>query len=291
MKTETIINIFLFSLISIFALHEAKGAEKPISVFVSIPPQAYLVERIGGDRVSVEVLVLPGESPATYTPSPAQISKLTKSVIYFRIGVPFENSLVPKINAMSKQLRIVDTRRGIKLRKIEGRHEHHGKNSEEKASSGNDPHIWLDPLLMKVQAYTIYEGLAGIDHGGETTYHANYLALARDLEDLDRRIRQALEPVMGGTLFVFHPAFGYFADAYNLKQIAVEMEGKAPKGKELSLFIKKAKKEKVHVLFVQPQFDKNAALKIASAINGVVVSIDPLEKDYITNLNLLVNEI
>ena len=62
------------------------------------------------------------------------------------------------------------------------------------------------------------------------------------------------------------------------------MEGKAPKGKDLSLFIKKARENNVHVIFVQPQFDRSAARKIASAINGVVISLDPLSKDYITNM-------
>jgi zinc transport system substrate-binding protein len=270
---------------------ESEGSQRSFSVFVSIPPQAYFVERIVGHNISVDTLVLPGESPATYTPSIDQISKLAKASIFFRIGVPFESSLIPKIRAISKKLRIIDTRKGITLRKIESSLYGHKKTEDNNHLSGNDPHIWLDPSLAKRQAYTIYEVLAELDPKKRKTYYANFLSLKDDLDALDARIREALKPVKGGILFVFHPAFGYFADAYDLRQVAVEVEGKAPKGKDLSLFIKKARKRNVRVIFVQPQFDKNAALKIATAIDGAVVSINPLAKDYIHNLEKMAEKV
>ncbi|MFC1883847.1 metal ABC transporter solute-binding protein, Zn/Mn family [Thermodesulfobacteriota bacterium] len=282
--------IFL-SLLFLQPIQKTEGSGKSLSVFVSIPPQAYFVERIGGINISVDTLVLPGESPATYTPLPDQISKLAKARIFFRIGVPFENSLIPKIRAISKQLRIIDTRKGITLRKIESGNYNHKKHEGRSRSSGNDPHIWLDPSLVKRQAYTIFEALADLDSKKRGAYYNNYLSLIDDLNSLDTKIRQALEPVKGGILFVFHPAFGYFADAYDLRQVAVEVEGKAPRGKDLSLFIKKAREKNVRVVFVQPQFDKSAALKIASAIDGAVVSINPLERDYIQNLEKMAKKV
>jgi len=91
--------------------------------------------------------------------------------------------------------------------------------------------------------------------------------------------------------FQSHPSFGYFADTYGLKQMAVEVEGKRPKGKNLSRFIKQAKKENVRVVFVQPQFDQNAAKKIASAINGAVISLDPLSREYFKNMEEIADKI
>jgi len=92
-------------------------------------------------------------------------------------------------------------------------------------------------------------------------------------------------------VFVFHPAFGYFADAYGLQQIPVETMGRSPKGKELSAIIKLAKQENARVIFVQPQFDRQAARKIADAINGAVVSINPLAYDYLNNMEQMANTI
>ena len=293
MRPGRFCHVILISLLSLLVhpIPESEGSGKLIPVFVSIPPQAYFVERIGGNDVSVEILLLPGKSPATYTPSPDQISKLSKAKLFFRIGVPFENPLIPKIGSMSKNLSVIDTRKGIRLRKIESGLGNNQNKHESDNSYGHDPHIWLDPSLVKRQALTIYEALANVEPAEKAEYHANYVALINDLDALDKKIRKALEPVQGDALFVFHPAFGYFADAYGLRQVAVEVEGKAPKGKDLSIFIKRAKKEKVRVVFVQPQFDKTAALKIATAINGAVVSIDPLERNYIHNLEEMAEKV
>jgi len=90
---------------------------------------------------------------------------------------------------------------------------------------------------------------------------------------------------------VFHPAFGYFADAYGLQQIPVETMGRSPKGKELSAIIKLAKQENARIIFVQPQFDRQAAQKIADAVNGAVVSINPLAYDYLDNMEQMANTI
>ncbi len=256
---------------------------KQISVFVSIPPQAYFVKRIGGDRVAVNILLPAGKNPATYAPAPAEISKLSKAKVYFRIGLPFETLLVHKIAGLSKQIKIVDTRTGIKLRKMNSRN----KNQK----GGSDPHIWMSPVLVKIQAEIIYNTLAALDPEGRPEYAERLSSFLMDLDKLNKKISQALRPVKGKSIFVFHPAFGYFADAYGMRQVAVEMEGKAPKGKDLSLFIKKAKKEKAQVIFVQPGFDSSAALKIAAAINGVVTHIDPLAENYIENLEDMADKV
>ena len=257
------------------------AAKSALKVHVSILPQKYFVERIGQDLVIVDVLVKPGKSPATYSPSPYQIKKLTTSDVYFRIGVPFENSFLDKIKSISRVM-LVDTRKDIALRTME-EHDHHDGEAQNKGI-GNDPHIWMSPLLVKTQAHTIFKTLSGMDPDNTDTYEKNYTLFINDLDTLDHHLKTAFENFKGENLFVFHPSFGYFTDAYDLKQIAVETMGKAPKGKTLSNMIKLAKKQETRVIFAQPQFDNNAAKKIASAINGVVVLIDPLAYDYMVNM-------
>ena len=273
----------------------AQSAAKPIPVFVSILPQAYFVERIAGDRASVEVLIPPGKSPAAYSPTPTQISRLSKARVYFRIGVPFERALMPKIKNAAPNTLVVDTRKGVKLRTMEGRHDHeherkhhhegdmHGKD-EMDYSEGKDPHIWLDPLLVKIQAKNICDALIKLDPAGKAEYEANLKEFTGDLDIIHGKISKVLEPIKGEEIFVFHPAFGYLCDSVGMKQKAIEIEGKSPKGRDLVEFIAKARREKVRVIFVQPQFDRNAAKKIAGAINGAVVSINPLARDYLANL-------
>ncbi len=116
------------------------------------------MERIAGDLAEVSVLVLPGKSPATYSPAPDQIKKLAGADLYFRIGVPFENGFLHKIESIVPDIRVVDTRQGIVLRQME-RHIHegdsHGGHDHAHTDEGADPHIWMSPVRVKQQAATI----------------------------------------------------------------------------------------------------------------------------------------
>jgi zinc transport system substrate-binding protein len=71
----------------------------------------------------------------------------------------------------------------------------------------------------------------------------------------------------------------------------VETMGRSPKGKELSAIIKLARQENTRVIFVQPQFDSNAARKIAQALNAAVVPIDPLAYDYLNNMAMMADTV
>jgi zinc transport system substrate-binding protein len=284
---------FLFLLVAFIAMQSSRSlAGNPINVYVSILPQKYFVERIAGEYAEVKVLVKPGKSPGTYAPSPDQIKRLTNSDLYFRIGVPFENGLLHKIHSISRDIKIVDTRRGILLRNMKSHgdtNENHTPNHEDRM--GKDPHIWMSPMLVKKQAETMAAELIKCDPENRTHYEENLENFIRDLADLHMQLSTKLAPFKGENIFVFHPVFGYFTDAYGLNQIAIETMGRTPKGKELSAIIKKAKQEKTRILFVQPQFDRNAARKIAAAINGSVISIDPLAFDYLSNMKSITNTI
>lgn len=271
----------------------AEKIDAPLNVFVSIMPYAYFAKRICGDRISVEVLVPPGKNPSNYSPTPFQIKKLKKSKLFFRAGVPFEHSLIPKIETSGNRLKIIDTRKGIKLREIDAGHHHikRGNHKDHMTAYGKDPHIWMDPLLAIKVAENIYHAIVNLYPEGKKEFENNFKVFTADMIALNKKISEKLAPFKGRSIFVFHPAFGYFTDAYGMKQIAVETEGKPPKGKNLSFIIKKAKKENIRVVFAQPQFDTNAAQKIAKAINGKVVFLNPLAKDYIRNLEAVTERI
>ena len=268
---------------------------------VSILPQAYLLDRIGGDAVDVEVLVPPGQSPATYTVSARQMARISTSVVFFRVGVPFENALLPKLRDMMPDLRIVDTRQGIVLRSMSHVHEHeheheHAPQDEPDGvkpgdHGGKDPHSWLDPRNAAVQAETMCNTLCRLAPDHADGFRRNLSALRAELTDLHERIEAQLRPVRGKTFMVFHPAFGYFADAYGLRQVPIETEGKSPSARQLARVIAQARGDDVQVIFVQPQFSRKAAEVIAKAINGTVVPIDALARDYVANLERMASAI
>ncbi len=261
----------------------------PLKVFVSIPPQRFIVERIGADRVAVEVLIGPGQSPATYELTPKQMARLWDADIFFRIGVPFEKILVEKLALSMDTAKIVDTRQNIELREMDNFGEldhmsHHGHGLL-------DPHIWLNPLLVKIQVETICDALIQHDSVNKDFYENNLSRFLQELDNLNGKITDILEPFSGRSFYVFHPAYGYFADAYGLKQVPVESEGKEPTASRLAQMIARAKKEKIRAIFVQPQFSAKSAKVLAGQIGASVIIFDPLAEDYLSNLKNMAHKL
>ena len=263
---------------------------KRVKVFVSIDPHAFFVERIGSEHVDVEVLVRGGGDPHTFELTPKQVARLTRAGIYFRAGLPFERMLLGKIPATAADLEIVDTREGIDLLEIQHEREDH-RTGDEHGAPDLDPHVWLSPRLAKIQAETICRSLSRIDPAHADTYARNLSVLQSELDALDARIAKVLEPLKGRTFFVFHPAFGYFASSYGLKQKAVETGGKSPGARHIKRIIDQARRENVKVIFVQPQFSPRAAETIAEQIGAAVLPMDPLERDYIANMAAMADKI
>ena len=261
-----------------------------ITVFTSILPQKYFVERIGGDRVNVNVLVGPGKSPTTYEPTPGQVLKLSSSKLFFTIGVAFEQAFIGTIKKNLPELKIVDTSEGIIKRDIEN-HKDEDEETDHHDGEIKDPHIWMSPELVKIQAAAIYKALSEEDPMGKEFYTKGYNNFIKDLDLVHEKLKKVLEPLRGNTVFVYHPAFGYLCDEFGLEQVAVETGGKEPSPGVLEKVIKMAQKKKVKVIFVQPEFSQKSAKIIAKAIDGVVVQLNPLNPDYLNNLKYIASEI
>ena len=260
-----------------------------LTVFTSILPQKYFVEKIGGDRVQVEVFVGPGKSPATYEPDPRQVELLGASEILFTIGVPFEKAFLPKIEGSLPNLKVVDTTEGVERRFLGGREGQDGTPGH--GSGAKDPHVWLSARLVKKQAENIYTALVAADPEGKSAYSEGLEIFLKELDDVDALLAEALAPYEGKKFFVFHPAFGYFGDDYGLTQVAIETGGKEPAPSKLEEIIEQAKEQDVKIIFVQPEFSKSSAQAIAEAIDGSVVMLAPLSPDYINNLKSISDEV
>lgn len=264
------------------------------SVAVSILPQTWLVERIGTDRWTVLTLVPPGESPATFQPPDALITRFMRTALYFRIGVPFEEGAWFQAIAGGGGPAVVDLRENVPVRRMRpriGRRAGAGGVVEapeplaaRSAHAGFDPHIWLSPALLKIQAGTVADAFIRFDpeHAGE--YRANLARTFAELDTLDADISGRLTEYRGRRFYVFHPSWGYFADAYGLRQEAVEMEGKEPSEADLTALLRKMRQEDVTVLFVQPQIRGTMAATLAAAIGGRVEVLNPLAPDIPGNL-------
>jgi zinc transport system substrate-binding protein len=273
------VTVFLAAFSSSAAL-----AFDPLKAVVSIEPQKYFVQKIGGDFIAVTVMVLPGASPHTYEPKPRQMVDLEKAVLYFAIGVPFEDVWLKRFQSANAKMTIVHTEEGVKKIEMKDDHceadRHHEKDNHVVA----DPHIWLSPALVMIQAGNILDALVRADPEHKAVYEANHKAFVRELTDLDLKIRDIFSGKGGGRFMVHHPSWGYFARSYGLEQIPVEIEGKEPRAKDLQHLIINARKMGVKAIFVQPQFSAKSARTIAEASGCKVVFADPLASAWSENL-------
>jgi len=282
----------------------AMESEK-IDVMVSILPQVDFVSRIGGDKVRVTAMIPPGFSPATYEPSPSQLEELQDADIYVRIGhIEFEKARMAQLESLNPDMTVVDSSEGIELLTLaahsheeedhEHGHEDEGSHEHEEAhehEAGDDPHIWLSPRLVKIQAKHILDALVAYSPDDTAYFTENYETFIADLDALDAELGAAFAPIAGETILVFHPAFGYLADAYGFEQESIEIEGKDPTPAQLQSIIDEARADGVKVVFVQAQFSTKSAESVASAIGGAVVQIDPLAPDYVENLTSMAETI
>ncbi len=254
-------------------------------VTAGVLPLAYLVHRIGGEQVEVVTLIPPGQDPHSFEPTPGQVADLSRSALYFSLDMPFERTLLAKLAAGTAGPRVIETDRGIS--KLPLPEHHHGHAEAEAADHQHaelDPHIWLAPRQLLIIAAHVVKGLVELDPPLADAYRANHRQLQREIEELDERISQLLAPLAGRTFYVYHPAFGYFADAYGLRQYPVETGGKTPSPRQLIRLIEQARNDGVRVIFVQPQFDRRSAAAVARAIDGEVVPLDPMAADVTANL-------
>jgi zinc transport system substrate-binding protein len=270
--------------LSLAALAAPAGAQSPvIDVWVSILPQVEMVERIGGELVSVRVLVQAGHSPATYEPTPRQLTSLWEADLLLRIGAPFESRLVDTIRRMPSRVRIVDTTRGIELQPLEDHGHSHGASL--------DPHTWLDPVLVAIQAENIAQALCEAEPVHCPAVQANLAAYLEQLDLVHSRVAAIMKPAEGRDLLVFHPSFGYFARRYGLIQVAVEAEGKTPSPRRLARLVDAARSSGATAVYVQPQFTASAAQAVADAVGCDLVQLDPLAPDHLANLQRMAETI
>jgi zinc transport system substrate-binding protein len=261
----------------------AQASDLPV-VFVSIPPQKFVVEQLAGQQVRVEVMLPPGASPATYEPTPRQMAALNGAVLYFQIGVPFEGPVLSKISTLMPDLEIVDCRRGITLARMEGGSDGHGHGPL-------DPHFWLDPTALATLAQTTARALRERVPGAAVGVNSSLPTLLRSIDETDLRIGKRLKPFAGRDLVVFHPAYGYFARRYGLVQIAVEAGGKAPSARQLAKIVERLQGRGAPAIFVQPQFSQTAAGRVADALGSRLIVLDPLAENYLVNLESMAEKI
>jgi zinc transport system substrate-binding protein len=260
------------------------------AVFVSVLPQKFFTEHIGGERAEVSVLVEKNRDPHTFEPLPAKMAALSSADGYLSIGLPFEESLLPRVRQLNPSLRVFPVDKGIQ--KIPGKNgEEHHDHKHGHDRGGSDPHVWNGLREARIIAENTFAALAELDPEGSEYYGRNLRDFKSRLDALDLEFKELFRGKEGAAFLVFHPAWGYLAREYGLEEVAIESDGKEPKASEMAETITEAKKRGVKVVFISPQFSGRSAEIIARGIGASVRTVNPLSEEWEENLRAAVRAI
>ena len=257
-----------------------------LQVTVSISPQAFIVKNIGREKVSVSVMMPPTASPETYEPGPVRMAELKNSAVYFTLDVPFEDAFIGKVKGEYPNVRFEDMRKNIQLLKMSGHHHHHEAehHGAEHHGGEEDPHVWLDPVNLKIMADNCAEVLIAVDPGNAESYRANLADLKSRLDALHEKLKNELAGSSGKAFMIYHPSWGYFANRFGLRQVAVEVEGKEPSAAEMAKIVDFIKENNVKRILSQVQAPEFVVRSIAEANSVQIHALDPLKEDVVENL-------
>jgi zinc transport system substrate-binding protein len=203
------------------------------------------------------------------------------------VGLLSEQNWKRDFQEISPGLVIVETERNLERLPIDryGLPGDHGESHDHGHDHGDlDPHVWLSPEMVKVQITAITEALIEADPGNEEVYRRNLEAFRTEIENLQTELHLMLDPMAGRSFMVFHPAWGYFADEFDLVQVPVEIAGSEPSPGEMSELVDHALEYGIQVIFVSPQFSAASAEAIAAEIGAEVAVLDPLEENWPDNM-------
>jgi zinc transport system substrate-binding protein len=149
---------------------------------------------------------------------------------------------------------------------------------------GADPHVWLSPPLARTLVGNLARAMTGALPKQASTFQARADSLLATISELDAEIRSIFAIVPDRTFYVFHDAWGAFAEAYGLQQVAIEQQGHEPGPERIAALIEAARRDSVRSIFVEPQFSRQSAELVAAEIGVRVVALDPLAADWSDNL-------
>ena len=232
------------------------------TLVATIEPLHWMLDQIADGHWTTASLVPEGFSPEDYSPSARQMTQLSTAAALFKAGrLPVEIVWVPKAQSAAPALRVVDTSRGLR-----------------KATF--DPHTWTSPRNVRLILANMSAALCGIDTANAVLYNRRLTRAQATVDSIDGVLTAMLAELPSRTFVIAHPALTHFAADYDLRQLAIETDGKEPTPASLKALVAQARAEGVKVVFVQREFSDRSARIVADQIGARVVQINPLAYDW-----------
>ena len=306
----------LFVLLLVLCPISFSGANADIDVVTSIKPVHSLVSSVM-NGVGSPYLILDGaSSPHTYSLKPSEARKLQEAKLVFWMGDEIEAFLKEPIKNISDSAETIKLLNAHGLKRIKFReggmfddhgHDDHEKHAEKKHDHGDDdhekhaekkhdhggddhekhdnhahgeidPHVWLDPVNAKALVHEIEEALVKADPAHSSVYRENARKLRSQLDSLVNELRDQLEPVQDKSFIVFHDAYHYFEQRFDVSavgSITVSPEV-LPGAQRISELREKIMSLGAACIFSEPQFEPKLVKSLVEGSGAKTGVLDPL---------------
>jgi zinc transport system substrate-binding protein len=252
-------------------LFSVSDASARLLVAVTVPAQAWLVNQLAGDHVDVLTMIPPGHVPESAQPGPRNLAQFQHADIHLIVGHPdffFETRYIKPRLDKSESATLLNM------------YDIAAQLSPTHPLTGTDPHLWTSPLIMMATAVAVEQNLVRLEPENTDAYRKNLHALLEKITGLDDQIRSLLEKRNSKVLLVYHPAWGHFSHDFDLQQIAIEDEGKAPGAGSLSALFDVLEKKNIDFIISSPGSDQRIAGMIAEQFKINLILVNPMDPDW-----------
>lgn len=259
------------------------GAQAPLNIVVSLQPHFDLLRQLTGDTATLNRLLPIGASPHTFEPTPQDVLRVAEAdLVILNGGV--DEWLLDLVEASGTDAPVLELLESLEFEPVGGEaHEEGGEaeaeheEAEAHDHSGTNPHIWLDPILMRDAVPLLVEALSEADPANAQLYAERGKTLAKSLEALDTELAEILKPVGAAPFVPFHDAWPYFVARYGLNQVAVlePAPGREPSPSYIAEVLAVLQETGATALFNDIQLPARPAEVVAEAGGLELYTLDP----------------
>ena len=282
---RTILSLLTFAA-TIGLLSARSHAAEKIKVLTTFLPAYCVAANVAGSAAHVENLVPESTTPHDYQLTPSDVRRLNAAQVVVINGLGLENWLQKAFSSTAQNKRkIVELAVGLEKQLIAAEGEHDHAHGDDHHHHGHEnPHTWLDPLLLAHGVTNVLNALVQADPQHGETYRQNARAYIDKLHALDKSIADQLAPVRARPFVTYHNAFPYFARRYHLQIAGVvqELPDVSPSPKYLANLSRDIRSKKVVAIFTETQSPGRIAARLAADLKLPTGQLSTLEGGALT---------
>lgn len=267
-------------------------------IVTSVKPLGFIASSIADGVLNTDVIVPAGASPHDYSLKPTDVQKVKNADVFLWIGEDVDSFLEKTADSLDKN-KVIEISHFDEIKPLLGTssHHHHHHDHDEADEHHHDHdhakhedeheheheletnwHIWYSPAISKVVAQKVADKLTSLYPAQKEKIAQNLAQFNQSLDQQGEQIKAELAGVQGKGFYVFHDAYGYFNDAYGLKQTGAFTINPlvAPGAKTLAKIKEEILEHKVNCLFAEPQFTPKVIESLQKNTNVNVGQLDPL---------------